>query len=248
MLDHFSASQINQFLAEPALWCLRRFWNVKGDVGPGAWRGTACEAALDVALYRPETPADELLATAIRCFDKEAQGLVTDKIEKERGQIERYLANMNGLAKQFGVPLARQVRIEWWPEGFDVPVIGWVDYSFETGDVDLKTTGRKPSFTPNGLIRDKAEHLRQMAIYNAARDKPQTLCYLTPANEPILYPVSEEEMAAALAEVKAAVRAMQRINAAADADDIAQFFPPRDTAGFRWDDITREKAKEVWYG
>ena len=58
MLDHFSASQINQFLADQALWILRWGWDVKGEVGPGAWRGSAVEAAFDVALYRPDTPAD----------------------------------------------------------------------------------------------------------------------------------------------------------------------------------------------
>ncbi len=75
MLDHYSASQINQFASEPALWLLRRFRpDVKDTVGPGAWRGTAIEAALDRLLYFPDTTEEELVAIALEVFEREAQG------------------------------------------------------------------------------------------------------------------------------------------------------------------------------
>ncbi len=75
MLDHYSASQVNQFAYDSALWIIRRFMpEVRGSVGPGAWRGTAIEAAADRLLYFPDATEEELVEIAMAVFEKEAQG------------------------------------------------------------------------------------------------------------------------------------------------------------------------------
>lgn len=248
-MDHFSASQISLFLDEPALWLLRRFYGITAEVGPAAWRGSAIEAAMDLRLYKRGCSDEECLEKAMERFELDAQGILDDDHEKARQEIPLFLANLLPSLKDWPEPLARQMRIEWWPDGCGIPVIGYADYVFEDGIVDLKTTARMPSFdTSTGQIKQKGDHLRQMAIYRASTDKPCTLLYVTPgkAKEPIRYQVSDEEHSAALRQVTAAVKAMERLNRQSDPKRIIDLFPPRDLAGFRWDAPSRAKACELW--
>lgn len=245
MEDHWSASQINRAIEEPALTFLRCHYGLRGEVGPAAWRGSAVETACDMALFHPHTSGEELLELANLTYDAEAGEMMNDAIAKQRSQIPRYLDGITDLAVNLGIPLKRQARIEWHPNETELPVIGFMDFEYEHECVDLKTAARKPSFTPNGLIKDKGNHIRQMAIYRAATGKPQKLCYLTPANEPIWYTPSDEELIAALKQCKATLKMMEFINHSAP-EDIAYLFPPRNLDSYMWDDETRAKAKEIW--
>ncbi len=252
MLDHYSASQINQFAYDSALWIIRRFMpEVKGSVGPGAWRGTACEAALDRLLYFPETHVDEMDDIAFNVYDKEAAGEVSDAIQKERDKIPAFLANLEKLRGKWDVPMSRQMRIETWVDGIDIPVIGFVDYGWEGRQRDLKTAARMPSLDKEtGRIKDKWDHLRQVSIYNKASGRDQSLIYVTPGKdkEPLVYDVSEEELSQAWKQVEMYIRAMHRLNRAEDSDfaNLAELFPPSDLGGYRWDHATRAAAATIW--
>ena len=253
--DHFSASQINRFLSEPALWVLDRLYGVRGFAGPGAWRGTAVEAALDAALFSRATD-EQALEIAYQTFDREAQGQVGEDVEKAKSEIPAYLKNLLPSMRALGIPLTRQARISLNLEGIDAEVIGYVDYLYPDKLYDLKTTGRMPSIDEaTNRIKDKWEHLRQMAIYERAKKIPPTLIYVTPGKPdkgkdhkpPLFYTPCREELDAAMRQVECACRAMQRIiRSRRDPDEIAEMYPPRDLSGYLWDAATRAKATEIW--
>lgn len=252
-VPHISASQINRFLTEPALWVVEKFFNIKSTAGPGAWRGSACEAAMDVVLFQDADDAAALAAAHDR-FEQDAQGDLSADVVKARDELTLYLANLLPVARKLraekGTPLVRQARIELDLPGITARLIGYVDYLYDDFGLDLKTVGRLPSFTDADppRIKDKADHLRQMAIYATAKSRPFKLLYVTPGKkkDPVLYPVCDEEVSAGMRQVMAAARAMDRLLKNPDPSAWSMMYPPRDLDGYMWDDVTRTKAREIW--
>ncbi|OYZ12814.1 MAG: hypothetical protein B7Y35_15775, partial [Sphingomonadales bacterium 28-64-96] len=52
-LDHLSASSINLFVAQPAMWAMQKLLGHKSRVGAAAHRGTAVEAGVEMGLFDP---------------------------------------------------------------------------------------------------------------------------------------------------------------------------------------------------
>ena len=50
-LDHLSASSINLFVAQPAMWAMQKLMGRKTGVGAAAHRGTAVEAGEDCSIH-----------------------------------------------------------------------------------------------------------------------------------------------------------------------------------------------------
>lgn len=250
-MSHFSASQVNTFLDEPALWLLKEFRGYRSEAGPGAWRGSAIEQAMDVLVYNREAPDEELMARVMDRFEDDAQGDLSDDTDREREKIKAYMDNLVPWARKLDWPKpdATQIKKEHWIDGVDDPLLMYLDYSWPDVVRDLKTTGRAPSFDKDtGYIKNPS-HVRQMAIYSKATGKPVELIYVTPTKdrEPIIYRLSEEEIEIGMSEVRAALMAMQRLRRSGDFTRIAELFPPRDVTSFRWDDAARQQAKTIWF-
>lgn len=252
MADYLSASQINRFLSEPALWFVEQLYGVRGQAGAGAWRGSACEAAMDAVLFQDATDTAALDAAMSR-FEVDAQGDLADDVTKERDAIPRYLANLLPIARAIktekGMPLLRQAKIELDLPDIRLPVIGYVDYLWEDMGMDLKTVGRAPSFDDAGKLKDKNEHIRQVSIYAQAKGRPFSLLYAFPTKgkPAVAYPVSDDECAAGMRQVMAAARAIDRlITSGRDRDALAIMYPPRDLSSYLWSAETRAKAIEIW--
>jgi hypothetical protein len=255
--DHFSASQINRFLSEPSLWVLDRLFGIRSEGGPNMWRGTAVEAGCDLALFAGADD-DAAINVALQAFDREAQGLVDEQTDKARGEIPIYLKNLLPSMRELGMPLVKQARISINIDGIDAEIMGYVDYIYSLRLLDLKTTSRMPSVDGDGRIKDKWDHIRQMAIYERAKSLPPTLVYVTPGKPdkgkdhkpPMFYTPSRDELDTAMRQIEAGCRAMQRIirasNNGRDPREIAELFPPRDFDGYMWDKTTRTIATEIW--
>jgi hypothetical protein len=253
--NHLSASQINRFIDEPALWILDRLFDVRGTVGPGAWRGSAIEAACDVVLLSKASD-DVALKTANDRFEQDAQGDMADEVHKERLALPVYLHNLLPTIRGLGMPLTRQSKIVLQLPTLDMDIIGYVDWRFPDYLLDLKTTGRMPSLDPvSGRIKDKAEHVRQVAIYERAESVTPRLCYATPGKPdkgqqhkaPLIYTPDRNELDAAIRQVEAAGRAMQRLlKSTSERESIAEMYPPRDFGSYLWDDKTRAEAARIW--
>ncbi len=253
--DYLSASQINRFLDEPALWVMDQLYGIKSPAGPGAWRGSAIEAACDVVMLS-KADDDTALKAAQDRFEVDAQGDMADDVNKERCALPVYLKNLLPSIRELGMPLTRQSKIVLQLNSLDLDIIGYVDYRFPDRIIDLKTTGRMPSLDPvSGRIKDKWDHLRQMAIYERAEGVTPVLCYATPGKPekghdrkpPLFYTPSREELDSAMRQVEAAGRAMQRLlRSNQPPERIAELYPPRDMQSYVWNDQLRAEAINIW--
>ena len=120
-----------------------------------------------------------------------------------------------------------QTRVEYNIPGLSVPIIGYIDFVFEDGSIiDLKTTKRCPS-------EPKPEHIRQVALYMAAKECAGSLFYVTD-KKAALYPITEEQKDAALKSIKRDALALQSfLNSQPDAVSAIRSLPMNDD-DFRW--------------
>lgn len=237
-INHLSASSLNLWKNEPALWVLRYLHGIKDDAGAAAKRGTAVEAGLDHILFS-EASLDEATAKALDNFALNTEGEITDEIEKERAAIPDMLARAAEAVKPYGKPISRQEKIEHWVDGIDVPIIGFTDYRFPDFILDLKTTLRMPS-------EPRADHIVQMALYSDARSLPAFLLYTTP-KKAHPYQVTEEQVKDGLWTLRRSALALKNILAFCQAkEQVAEMIVPRDMGTYLWNDTTRQAAANLW--
>lgn len=243
-LDHLSASSINLFVAEPAMWAMQKLMGRKTRVGAAAHRGTAVEAGVEMGLFDPTAPVEDCQAAALARFNT-LTALSTDPaVEKERAGIAPAVAVALKELRQYGIPSPaeenRQHRIEVELPGVPVPFVGWLDFWFpEHGIIiDLKTQGRLTS-----KISDP--HARQGAIYHAAHGNSEIrFAYVTPQKIGV-YRLEDPRLH--LARVVNIARSIERFLSLSDdgAELTAALFPNLDS--FYWNDAgARAAAEEIW--
>lgn len=134
------------------------------------WRGTAVENGL-AALLRG-VPLAGAVAAAHQSFDLNSR-LNTDQteLEGEQGLIAPMLEQCSKW-KPPSTLNATQLKIEYYFDPVPIPIIGYLDLAFEGIDIDLKTTKACPSIP-------RPDHIRQVAIYRAARKKAGGVLYVT---------------------------------------------------------------------
>ncbi len=169
-IDHLSASSLNLYSDEPAYWSLVYLHGYKDQAGPAAWRGSAVEAGLDLWLYKRDY--QEAVQASNRRFEADALGDLTENVDLERKLVPKFLEQACAALQGKTEPTARQLKIEHWFDGIEVPLIGFIDYEFGEEGFDLKTTRRMPSNMP-------PRHCRQLSLYQVARKKPYSGVYVT---------------------------------------------------------------------
>lgn len=211
-IAHLSPSSLVLWREHPGLWCLRYLANVKDDAGPAAWRGKAVEDAMSALLHGcPLEQAHEIARTT---FDANAAGEISEAIDKQRALLAPMVRQVSVvLTGQVVELVGTQIKIEHWMDGIDIPFIGYVDFLFTEGLWDLKTTERLPS-------APKPAHVRQVALYWAARQLTPTLLYVTDKKF-APYPVNEDDFRRALDELRADALSLEsflgRMDSATDA-------------------------------
>lgn len=150
-LDHLSASSINLFVAQPAMWAMQKLLGHKSRVGAAAHRGTAVEAGVEMGLFDPALPLEACQEAALARFNQLTALSADPNVEKERAGIASAVAIALGELRQYGIPGSadgtRQHRIEVELPGVPVPFIGWLDFWYPDHGIiiDLKTQGRLSS-------------------------------------------------------------------------------------------------------
>lgn len=220
-IKHLSASSLNLWTALPGLWALRYLCGFKDTFGPAAMRGTAVEAGMLHLLHDQEDP----LAVALRTFDEGVQGEISDAIDAERAMIPGMMDQVAAWQPPSALR-ASQIKIECRLDGLAVPIIGFVDFSFDNEDVDLKTTKACPS-------KPKADHVRQVAIYRTARNKGGKLLYIT-KNKQAEFDVTDEMRDAAIEEITLTANSLGRYLGTFDSTADAVRCLPIDRDNFRW--------------
>lgn len=236
-ITHLSPSSLNLYAANGSLWVGRYLMGWQDDFGPAASRGTAIEAGLDLWLF-DRAMAKEAEAVALANFLDRTQGLADDEHEAERANIVPMLRQAIEALKDMPVPIGRQTKIEYYANGVEVPIIGYIDYLFEDFGLDLKTTKACPSSI-------KADHGRQVAVYAEAKQRPWKVLYVT-AKKSALYDLGGNEQAVALRDLERQARAVRHLlKHSADAQEAAKFFAPC-LDDFRWSPKTVEAANALW--
>jgi hypothetical protein len=209
-IGHLSPSSLNLWRASPGLWSARYLAGLK-DENAAMWRGHAVETGLARLLRGGST--GEARSDALDLFEANATGEAAEHIETERNRI----IPMLDTAATWKAPAkltATQLRVEYRFSGVPVPIIGFIDFAFADGiDVELKTTKARPS-------KPRADHVRQVALYRAARERRGGVLYVTDKRF-AFYEIDDEDVRPALADLEAAAlsltRFLDRIRCARDA-------------------------------
>lgn len=243
-INHLSASSINLFAAEPAMWAMEKLLGKRAPVGAAAHRGTSVEAGVEAGLFDPEMPVEECQKIALEQFSRLTAFSADPRVQKERDAIGPAVAVALAELRQYGIPAkaedGRQHKISVSLDGIPVPLEGYLDFRFDGHGivVDLKTQLRLSSSI-------SATHARQGAIYHAAMGNYQIrFAYTTPQKIGVYVLENPSEI---LKQVVAIAQCMERFLSLTDDKELLTRSIAPNMDSFYWNDNTaRALAREVW--
>lgn len=223
-IGHLSASSLNLWTASPGIWALRYLAKIKDAGNPAMWRGSAVENGLAVLLRRQ--PLQLAYQAAHQSFDLNAKDYaeIDGDLTDERALIEPMLSECVRWKPPSDLN-ATQLKIEYYVDPVPVPIIGYLDFAFEGIDIDLKTTKACPSSPRN-------DHIKQVSIYRAARNRNGGLLYVT-GKRHAYFDIDDEAMNIALDELRASALALNNFLARMDTKEDALRSLPVDYAHFQ---------------
>lgn len=244
-ITHLSASSVNLFIAQPALWCASYLMKRRTPVGPAAHRGTAIEAGVEAGLFDPELPVAECQKIALAKYHSMTRLSADARIEKERATIAPSVEVALAELRQYGLPAPtedgqRQHKLCVDVPGVAVPVWGFLDFFWPAHGIigDLKTTAKIPS-----EIGDA--HARQGALYTRHGSNLEVRMAYVSAKKISVYVVTD--IARHLASFTQAAQAIERLlSLSDDAEHLTRCFAP-DLSSFYWGDQSAQRiAHEIW--
>ena len=238
-IAHLSASSINTFAAEPAIWIMERLLKKRGPVGCSAHRGTAGEAGIVHGLLNPKAEVAECQAIALAEYDRLTALSGDPKRIKEREALPGIVATGLAELRQYGVPDEVQKRIEVTLPDVPVPFLGFADIGWSAHGVtlDIKTQLRLNS-------EISTAHARQVALYIHGTNREARVSYITPAKIGVYRLDNAEGHIAALTNI--AQRMERFLSISSDPAELAAIVVP-DTESFYYSDpTTRALARETY--
>jgi hypothetical protein len=248
-IDHLSASSLNLWAAQPALWIMERLLGRRMPPGIVAARGKAVEHGVHLGLSNPRLSIEECIEGAEREFVRETALSTDPRREEERKKLAGWVRGALAELRQYGVPDAYQEKVEVRLDDVPVPVVGYIDWRFSAHGliVDLKTTERFPS-----QIGDA--HGRQGAVYASAHGNfGMRFAYAKPApgksdpRQVTVYEMSGDDVRRHLAALRIIARSLGRFLAVSnDPHELAGLIVP-DFDAFWWSDpAARAAGREVF--
>lgn len=246
-IEHLSASSINQFISSPCHWILK-VSGYKSKSSPAMWRGTVVDNAICASFELPnETKKLRSISNAEMDFEnlyeyyKQTGQYDDNDVRKEFDKIADWVRLgvdfYNGLEWK---PEHCQKQIEIEFEDIPVPIIGYIDLSYEDCVRDIKTTARLLSETPSSICR-------QLSLYSLAEDKPALVDFLhVTSKEAKVVTRKITNVEKHVSDLKRAAFSM--MNVLSYSDDIytiASLFYP-DFDDWRWSEEDKEAAKLLW--
>jgi hypothetical protein len=162
-IEHLSASSLNLWATEPAVWALERLLGHRSPPSASMARGKAVEEGINGGLLDPQCPLEACIEAALAYFDREMALVADERRDSERASIAAYVEHGLKELRRYGVPTAYQDRVEMRLDDVPIPVTGFIDWRFDQHGliVDLKTGERLP---PSISL----SHARQGAVYAKA--------------------------------------------------------------------------------
>lgn len=244
-ITHLSASSVNLFIAQPALWCVSYLLKKRTPVGPSAHRGTAIEAGVEAGLFDPAMPVEECQKIALAKFHTLTRLSADPRIEKERETIAPSVDVALAELRQYGIPEQagdgqRQHKIVLDIPGVAVPVWGFLDFWFADHGiiVDLKSTSKIPAQVTDA-------HARQGAVYASWGSNQQVrMAYVSPKKIACYVVPDIDHHRAAFVQAAQAIENM--LSLTDDGEKLTRCFSP-DLSSFYWGDASsRALAHEIW--
>ena len=247
-LNHISASQINEFIASPSKWILRVSGYQDKSGSPAMWRGIAVDRAICKALEEPDTSDEALEKIAnlefVRLYDQATEdGIYDDKFDakvyKEQLAVSGYLQVALPHFRQLGTPTHTQEKIVV-DIGLSVPIVGYIDLSYEGVVRDIKTVSRLPSKVPSATAR-------QLSIYAQAKNSIPIVDYVhnTKTTQQVVTMSVPDHKSHWNMAVKAANNMARLLSFSSDIQEIAGLLMP-DFDDWRWSSGEKEAAKRLW--
>lgn len=238
-IAHLSASSINTFAAEPAIWIMERLLKKRGPVGCSAHRGTAGEAGIVHGLLNPKAEVAECQAIALAEYDRLTALSGDPKRIKEREALPGIVATGLAELRQYGVPDEVQKRIEVTLPDVPVPFLGFADIGWSAHGVtlDIKTQLRLNS-------EISTAHARQVALYIHGTNREARVSYITPAKIGVYRLDNAADHIAALTNI--AQRMERFLSISSDPAELAAIVVPDIESFYYADPTTRALARETY--
>ena len=245
-IEHLSASSINTFILEPAMFVFRYLHKFKGTGNPAMWRGTTVDEITGNSLEENKS-IDILIQEALSRYDGlyhyylDKIDIDTKKYEKERNLLPLYVETAVKFYRELGKPVSYQKKVSLQFEELPIPIIGFIDLQYEGTVRDIKTVQRLPSVIPPSVCR-------QLSVYAKAEDSNALVDYVHVTSkkaEVVTMPVNNIDEHIAVVK-KVAINIMNLLSYSNDINQIANLFYPN-YDHFMWNNpIEVEEAKKIW--
>ena len=249
-IEHLSASSLNLWSAQPALWIMERLLGRRTPPGIPAARGKAVEHGVHLGLTNPLLSIEECIEGAEREFIRQTALSTDPRREDERKKLAGWVRGALSELKQYGTPDGYQEKIEVHLDEVAIPLIGYIDWRFSNHGliVDLKTTERFPS-----QIGDA--HGRQGAVYASAHGNfGMRFAYAKPApgktdkRQVTVYEMSGDDIGRHLSALRTIALSLGRFLAISDdSRELAGLIVP-DFDAFWWSDPSARAAGREVFG
>ena len=245
-IEHFSASSINTYIQEPAMWVFRYLYKNKGTGNPAMWRGTTVDEITGDALNNTKS-IDILIQEGLSRYDGlynyylDKIDIDTKKYEKERSLLPLYVETAVNFYRELGKPISYQKKVSLQFEELPIPIIGYIDLQYEGTVRDIKTLQSLPSVIPPSVCR-------QLSVYAKAEDSNALVDYVyitSKKAEVVTMPVDNVDEHIAVVK-KVAINIMNLLSYSNDINQIANLFYPN-YDHFMWSNpLEVEEAKNIW--
>lgn len=174
-IGHLSASTINTFARQPALFVLEKLLKKRTQVGASAHRGAAAEAGIVHGLLDLKADIEECQAVARQTFDRLTALSPDPRKTKEREAVPQIVARALPELRLYGTPDLIQTKIERELPGVPVPFIGYVDLGWTAHGItlDIKSQLRLSS-------EISEDHARQISLYVHGTNHEGRIAYCAP--------------------------------------------------------------------
>lgn len=248
-IGHLSASSLNLWAAEPAIWLMERLLGHRSPTSALMARGKAVEDGVHAGLIDPSASIEKCIERALAAYGREMTLNPDERRVNERETIPGYVEHGLNELRQYGIPSAYQDRVELRLDDVPVPVIGYIDWRFDDHGliVDLKTSERLPSAI-------SSSHARQGAIYGRAHGNyGMRFAYVKPTagkkdgRAVVVYELDRTEFDRQLAALRQiAMRLGRFLNLSSDPRELCGLIVP-DYERFHWNNaVTRARGAEIF--
>jgi hypothetical protein len=143
-ITHLSASSLNSYAMQPALWVMERLLKMSAPVGAASHRGTSIEAGVAAGLLDRNKPVDECQSVAVDCYSKLTALSGDPNRAKEGEAVAPTVATALAELRQYGKPDCYQTRVETRLDDVPLPLIGYLDFGWTYHGIVLARISHRP--------------------------------------------------------------------------------------------------------